>query len=216
MIIDPYMYPSAGGGPLVAHTGKAGGSSGVTTDPIDTTGANLIVLGFSFYIGSGGGSLSDSFGNTWTQIAGTGAGFNSFAMYYCASPTVGSGHTFTFSGNTFPGITVSAYSGLDVAPFDAETNNSSTGSATVSPGSITPAQADELFVTIMGWEAITGGVISVDIGFTLTDQIPYAAGQNYGCSMAYKVISSGAAENPQWSSTGVEQTMVAGLAAFKF
>lgn len=216
-VVNPYAFASAGGGPLVAHTGKAGSSSGVTTDPIDTTGANLIVIGFSYYPGSGGGTLSDSKGNTWTPafIEFT-IGNNRFAMYYCAAPTVGAGHTFSFSGTTYPGITVSAWSGLAGSPFDAAVTNSSTSSATVSTGSITPAQADTLFVTVMGWEASAGGAISVDSGFTMLDQIPYAGGTNFGCSMAYKVISNGAAENPEWSSTGVEGTMIAGLTAFKF
>ena len=124
---------------VVASTGKAGTQNGVTSNAIDTTGANLIVLAVSYYGGLGNtliaGEVSDSKGNTWTALTNRGSNnAGNVRLFYCSNPTVGSGHTFTASdsggGGTYPSLFAIALSGAKTSsPFDLEN-----GSNTTSPG----------------------------------------------------------------------------------
>ncbi len=198
---------------LVAHSGAASVSgAAVTTSGIDTSGADLIVVAIS-QLGIGG-TLTDSKSNTWTALtAQGGAGFTRAGqLFYCASPTVGSGHTFTFTcggSGFFCGICVEAFSGVDTGtPFDAE---SGAAGGVPQPGSITPAGANELFVA--GLEHGDATSESVDSGFTITDDIPNA-GNAIGCSMSYLIETTATAQNPTWSpANSPRPTMAAFVAA---
>ncbi len=181
---------------LVANVGVAGLNTS-TTSAIDTTGSTLLVINLSGNTGSA--TISDSKGNTWTAL--TAAGTNAFSqLYYAANPTVGSGHTFTFTGLVVAGaMQVQAFSGVDTSsPFDQESGFGGGAAASgQNPGALTASVASELFVT--GYEKENGSsdVYSVDSSFILTDQATFTAGSNYGGAMAYKVSST--AENPFWS-----------------
>jgi hypothetical protein len=74
---------------LVVSTAKASTDSGfsVTTDPIDTSGANLIYIAISRWTAGTLNSFTDSKGNTWILSEGaatlSGAGL---IGYYCIDP----------------------------------------------------------------------------------------------------------------------------------
>ena len=81
--------------PLIAHA-IVGSSTGnnATTSAIDTTGATLLVA--LIVTDTGGGTMSDSKGNTWTALTAHSGGTTvTGQLFYVSNPTVGSGHTFT-------------------------------------------------------------------------------------------------------------------------
>ncbi len=97
---------------LVVSTVKAStGTTSVTTDAVDTTGANLIVVAVHNYTVATV-APTDSKGNVWSALTRrTSSGSDSVQLYYCLSPTVGTGHTFSFSeSGRYPTLTVSAWS----------------------------------------------------------------------------------------------------------
>src|SRR5574343_2043522 len=134
---------------LIASTKTSGSATGGTTGSIDTSGANLIVLAVGSMSG-GSPSISDSKGNSYTPLASADTDdLGRVRLYYCVSPTVGSGHTFTVSGTgIYASLAAAAFSGVNTADaFEAEsTNFSNTAGTSGTPGSITPAADGALIV----------------------------------------------------------------------
>lgn len=172
----------------------------VTTPGVDTTGANLMVL-LALAQPVTGVVVSDSKGNTWTPLTAQQNGVaTGTRFYYCLNPIVGSGHTFTVSATgTFPAVIVQAWNGAHA--FDAENGANQAAGTTLQPGSVTPAEDNELFVTGCGPGG--GGVVTnaVDSGFTETADLDENANAAGG-AMAYKVQTSAGAENPTWTASG--------------
>ena len=186
----------------------------VTTSGIDTTGANLIVVSAtSFPIGT----LTDSKSNSWTKLTTYSNGTVSVAtaIFYCYAPTVGSGHTFTFTqASGAPSISVIAFSGAVASPADKDNGNTSFNSTTsVSTGSITPAENNELIVSGLGGGA-TSGTWTANESMTNVGYLPTVSGQGYGTAIAYKMQTTAAAINPTWSS-GVSGSGAVAIASFK-
>lgn len=195
---------------LIAHTGKVTGPSGGTTTAIDTTGATLLFVCITI---DGTPNVTDSKGNTWTPLTADGIFFGpSSKAYYCISPIVGSGHTFTIPGNFSTG-NVLAFAASGPVTFDAETHSGSGTSTTVQAGSITPARADELFLAQFCASA-SATAASIDSGFTISDQQPGQGGVNYAGGLAYLISSGSGAQNPTWSGYSNTSRCV-GLYAFK-
>lgn len=197
---------------LVANVGAGSATSNnVTTGSIDTTGADLIVIVVSAY--GGAPTLSDSKGNTWTARTSYGP-IHVCKIYYCASPTVGSGHTFTLTSSTlYPTVNVAAFSGTHATPYDVENGYAEVGapSTTGQPGSVTPSEDNEVLIT---GTTHASTVSSIGSSFTITDNIAYGAGTNIGGAMAYKIQTSAGAENPTWT-YGSAQYFTASIATFK-
>lgn len=203
---------------LVANTAKASTDTNeITSDAIDTTGANFIVIGIGFYNGTTPNpSVSDSKGNTWTALTNRASTIVSTRQYYCFAPTVGSGHTFTVSGVvSYPAIAVQAWSGIAASPADQENGATTSGSwATVSTGSVTPSQANTVLVASLAFEA-GGGTTAINSGFTISNTIAY--GTSEGVSLAYKILTSADATNPEWSSGGTNSgDGAAAITSFKY
>lgn len=201
---------------LVAHA-IAGASSAPTTSAINTTGANLLVVSVSQFQGVTVGTLTDSKSNTWTALtAKLGASEAYNRIFYCASPTVGSGHTFTWDngGSIFGALAVQAWSGANVAPFDVQNGAVAGTGTTIQPGSVTPNQNNSLVVTSVD-PIFAGGSsgYAIDGGFTISDSIASQSGIE-GLAMAYLVQTSAAAANPNWSWTGAAES-AATIAVFK-
>ncbi len=128
----------------------------VTTGSINTTGADFIVLVSSYHTVFGANNNpSDSKTNTWT---GLGEHVNtddstllSIQVFYCKSPSVGSGHTFsvTSSGNfNKPALIALAFSGgaTSTLDLDVATKGQSFPTETYPGGSGTPASSGELVI----------------------------------------------------------------------
>lgn len=202
---------------LIAHTAKAAsaGGFGVTTDAIDTTGVNLLVAAVCDYA-PGDRSLTDSKGNTWQALTlyQNVASVTSVQLYYVISPTVGSGHTFSLDGNSYPTLHVQAWTVTGPA-YDSRENGSSstTPSTTRQPGSVTPSEDGCLIVSAISFNTVLN-VASINNSFTISDQLAATAGANVGGAFAYLLQSTAAAINPTWTLTISDESSAA-IAVFK-
>jgi hypothetical protein len=181
-------------------TSLAQGSSdgaGFTTSAIDTTGANLIVVNVSDNDGTS--TLADSKSNTWTLAAGPTTVQSCSRLYFCAAtPTVGTGHTFT-SGAQYASLYILAYSGAASSPLDQHAFASQAVAGTINPGSITPTENDELVISGMS-DQDGSNPSAIDGGFTIDLRTHIAGGAHFGGGIAHLVQTTAAATNPQWSS----------------
>ena len=142
--------------------------------------------------------ISDGKGNVWTALANHPAGFPQVCILsYCAKPVwVGPGHVFSCNAN-FQALFIAAFSG--VGSFNIDTAFIDNYPVTIQPGPISAAKGD-LLVTALGVFS-PPAVLSIDSGFTITDQIAAASGANYGGGLAYLVAAAPGAVNPTWMLT---------------
>jgi len=201
---------------LVSNIGAASSDGNTfTSGAIDTSGADFLVMEIAEFYFFAESTISDSYGNTWTILptyqTGTGPRMR---IAFVENPTVGSGHTFTCTGTgIYASFAVAAFSGVSTtSPQDQETGNNGGTVTSIQPGSITPPENNELIITGVG----VGGLetLAIDSSFTITDDIPYALGMNYGSGLAYKIQTTAGAENPTWSwSASIDA--VSAIASFK-
>jgi hypothetical protein len=196
-----------------------GGASGTTTPPINTTGANLIVVAVQYYIGASGLTLTDSKSNTWTALTERSDTLDGkLRLYYCAGGAVGTGHTFTFAGTAvYAAIQVFAFSNAAGSPFDAETPGTVSGTswASLATGSLTPAQNNVILISAAMWNGVAAAGMSLDGGFSTPLVNPWTS-SSLGGAAAYKIITNGAAHNVTWNpGTSVTAGAVV-LASFKY
>jgi hypothetical protein len=205
---------------LVAHiaaTDNGSDAGTITTDPIDTTGANFLVVNVGTFSGSGGNAVSDSFGNTWHAL-GTfqvnGDGYPQ--LFYCYDATVGSGHTFTATILGTPGdmsIAVAAFAGVQSSdPFEAGTNLFPANSfdvRTVQAGSVAPDAAGDLMIMGLAGYSVSKPV-SIDSGFAVLDQT--GIGDGSGAVLAWALAGATSPVNPTWTTLN-ESTLLAATCA---
>lgn len=184
---------------LIANTLKQSNNNNTaTTDPIDTTGADFIVLVAASVVGVAS-VISDSKGNTWTALTAHDNGSNSRGtIHYCNNPTVGTGHTFTNTCTAgAPAIAVAAYSGADlVTPFDQENGNANTSGTTIATGSITPTVGNELI--IVGLTGAWTGTAAVNVG-TILNQAAFPGSNAYGIALAHQIQTVATPRDATWS-----------------
>lgn len=203
---------------LVASTAKFLGEFADTTDPIDTTGASLIVVAVASY-SSVTPSVSDSKGSTWTALTKYmhGSSTTSMQLFYSKNPNVGSNHTFIVTGSgIYESVAVAAFSGTDTAVgIDGATGAVSGPGAvtTLQPGSVTPSEDNCVLVTALAVDS-PAAVLSINSGFTIAAQLGSGSGASYNLGIAYKVQTAAQAENPTWTSD-TAGLMAAAIAAFK-
>ena len=200
---------------LKANTGGGTSQNGGTTSAVDTTGANLIVI--SVACGNGASpAVSDNMGNTlnYVTIRSDSQSGLSNTLFYCSTPTVGAGHTFTVVAvNGFPAIFVQAWAGAAASSVLDQQNGAASANATsLQPGSVTPGNDNELLVTGLFYTANT--VLSIDSSFTISDSAGEVGGTNYGGGMAYLVQGSAAPVNPTWTEAGSNTQMATNIATF--
>lgn len=180
--------------------------NGFTTGSMDTSGASLLVLvAASFHGASTHGTPSDSKSNAWTES------LNAFVtadtrcvIWYVENPTVGSGHTFTWTNGITPpealgyaAIVAAAFAGTVTSGVaDGATSNASTNT-TIQPGSLTPSQNGDVIVAGLGFGATN--TPSVDSGFSTPTGIGFSSGNHYGVSLAYLIQGTASAVNPTWT-----------------
>lgn len=125
MIVTP-VASSIGGGTINA----------ATTPPIDTTGANLIVIAVSCSPAGAIPAITDSRGNVWRQLTPHSGLTLRLVLLYCAGrPRVGPGHTFTATGSvSLPCLYAGAFAHAARYPLDGQSGN-----ATLTPGALTPS-----------------------------------------------------------------------------
>src|SRR5262252_36271 len=187
---------------LVATASAAPGSGGGTTAAIDTTGADLLVLGVGWY--AAGGTLAtptDSKGNTWIALTAHGPGqFATHRFWYAKNAIVGAGHTFTATGaGTFANLIVHAFSGSHLtAPFDVESGASSSGGvATLASGSVTPTQNGSVVVT--GYACLTNPGNSAETVTPTMTQTAVGTSATGRSLTGVLIQTTAAVINPTWS-----------------
>ena len=187
---------------LLASVKRAGDGA---TSPIDTTGANLIVVSATTYAAVGEGTLSDNKSNTWLQATAVSTSNTRERIYYCANPTAGAGHTFAWNSagnNNFVAFEVAAFSGGAASSVFDQQNGATSASATSrTTGSVTPTEDNELIVACLGFNA--PNTISIDGSYSIAQQQNYAGGSNFGGALAYWIQATATATNPtfSWSSS---------------
>ncbi len=204
---------------LVSNTGKgaAAGGDSITTDAIDTTGATLLVIVLGFFNSTP--TISDSKSNTWTALTNSheAAGSNC-QIFYVANPTVGSGHTFTNgTSDSYSSVLVSAWSGAaTTTPFDQQNQNNAGPVTSASTGSITPGENNELVIAGVSLRdnGSTGDTVSINGGFTISDQVPSVGFAHLQGASAYLIQTTAAAANPTWSWTNSDYVATT-IASFK-
>ena len=134
-----------------------------TTAPFDSTGGDLIVMCASSHAGV---TLtpSDSFGNTWTTIAGpadTAVGFDlRTQVWYVHNPVVGPGHTITMNLSAPQSLVMSiiVVKGSNISsPIEAVSligSDNGTQTVTVVSPNITTTSTNDL---LMGWVKVSAG-----------------------------------------------------------
>lgn len=189
---------SGGGGPSYITSTNKGGRDTFTTTAIDTSGATLIVLGLAWFGGATEPTISDSQSNTWSNLTLGNANYPYVRLKYCLAPSTSASHTITSTHtNAYLGLTVAAFSG--VTTYDSVENGGyQISGTTLSTGSVTPSQNNSLIVTNLG---MAGGAQtpSIDTGFTIATHLGGSSGNWYGCDLAYLILATAAAKNPQWS-----------------
>lgn len=185
-----------------------------TSSAIDTTGATLLVALISKYDAQSSTPPTDSKSNTWTALTSYWAGAlneTECRLYYVANPTVGTGHTFTCPSGNQPALVVAAFSGVStVSPVDQQNGFGPANASTIQPGSVTPAEDDELVVS--GCAQYSSASMSAS-GMTVANTVPDNGGVNIGTAMAYVVQTTATAINPTWS-TGFSRCKAV-IASFK-
>lgn len=189
----------------------------VTVGPINTTGANLIVLSVAKNQSGivGAYTLTDTKSNTPIQLTPQSSSAQATVLYYYALPTVGSGHswTLTTTGSAiFPTASVAAFSLLASSPFESETGAfSSSALSSFQPGSLTPAEDGALVIS--GVSFFTGTGLTVNSGFSsaFTDY----AGNNLAGGIGWLIQGSKAAANPTWSITANFGQVCSTIAVFE-
>lgn len=201
---------------LVASLLEGSGTGNTfTSGAIDSTGATLLVVAASWSTAAGGGTLTDSKGNTWVGLTAKVASF-SIQIYYVKNPTVGSGHTFTWTaaGADLPTLGIMAFDETDItANADGENGSAPGVITTIQPGSVTPSVDNCVLVT-----ALTGAGAgpTIDSSFTVIDAEGFVGGQHSPLAIAYKVQTTAGAENPTWTTNvGFGTDNCAVIAAFK-
>lgn len=204
---------------LISHVAAPGVGigGGQTSAAINTAGADLNVIGYVYFVGGTPAAPTDNQGNAYTLFSGTTfTGTQpTTAIYYCQSPTTNSSHTFTCNGTlAYPGIDIAAFSGSTASPADQSNGSGkTTNGTTFQPGTITPGFANELVVGFCCPE--TSGAVSIDGGFTITDQNSFTAGTMFGAALAYLIQTTAAAANPTWTVSSATADWAGAIASFK-
>jgi hypothetical protein len=202
---------------ILTHTG-AGGVDGATTPAIDTSGATLLVMAFAWWPGGNPTpAIGDSKSNTWTPMTVIDAsGELAMRFWYVASPTVGLGHTFNFSGvSAYGGLTVCGFSGTKLAlPWDGQevSGASDPQSSPLTLPSLTPVQANSLVVTAAAFDNDSSSMTGVT-GAALLQREEGNTGQ--ACHFAAIVQTARVACTPAWSWTSGPFTVVGVSASFQ-
>lgn len=205
-----------GGSPfaLIANASASGLSPAITTGAINTTGANLLVMGVAYYTGSAIPTVSDSKGNTWTALTSRGSSDAGAKIFYCVPSSVGAGHTFSVTAGLAIAFGVHAWSGANATPFDVQNGATSNATTSLQTGSVTPSANNSLLVTI-GVPGGTSTSYSIDSGFTTTFNQNVASGTSEGAIMSYLTQGTASAINPTISWSGGSVTAAAAIAVFK-
>jgi len=198
---------------LVAHTAAgSGNAANVTTPAIDTSGANFLIVAtglFSSFV-----APADSKGNTYSFLTAYSSVLGGFVrLWYCLTPTVGPGHTFSVPGSSvnYPSICAAAFSAAGALMFDVQNGAQAVGASApiIQPGVVNPGQVNELILTAVVTGLNADSVSSISTGFVITDLVASSNLFHLGLGMAYQIQTAATPENPTWVGTGLQAAAIA-------
>lgn len=189
-------------------TPVSNGAANGPTSPINTTGANfLIVVAQGAFGALGTATPTDSKLNTWTRVLGPtspNSSDSATVVWVSFNPTVGALHTFTIPQTvTYTTMIVDARSGVNSGSVTASNYQSTVGGTTLT-WSLTPTDNGSLLYLAVG--VITTAANPTGGGFSTWDIQGTAgvSGVNYGGYLASQVQGSATLSNPTVTSSGAD------------
>jgi hypothetical protein len=192
-----------------------------TSGTMNATGGNLLVIGTA-YNSSLTPTLTptDSQGNSYTALATCTVGGNaSVKLWYTtsATPSVGSAMTATITGsagNDFNAGFMAIAAPVGFALDGSQVCNNAGNAPSVQPGSITPAGAGDIFITVTN-STDTGAAMSISSPFSATAAVTNPGGGYVGFLMANYINPGSGAQNPTTTITAGTSESSAAMIAFK-
>lgn len=179
-----------------------------STSAANTTGANLLVVGFTAPDGPQYVAASDSKSNAdWVNAGAVfrlNVGTNRCGLSYKLGPTsVGADHTFTAAAAVFyQGVMAAFFSGVN--SFDQEfgvSNNAAGTSHITAPGTVSPGGNGALIVSLVAFNTSgSTGTITPPDGFTLL-QSQTSGNSNWPMAMAYQIQNGATTVTPTWTTS---------------
>lgn len=199
-----------------------GSATTITSGNKDTTGATLIVGSACYSSPAINPVMTDNQSNSYTDLSErSNACCNQGSTYfYKVNPTTSATHTFTFtsaSGAYLTGI-VAYFSGAGALDTDSGAGAGSLSASTIQPGSITPAEALEVFFAMVCHGDFASDAITASIGssFTLINTQYNDNTNHLGFAAFYKIQTGGAtAENPTITMSSTQANLLSTMAAWK-
>jgi hypothetical protein len=182
---------------------KGSGSGTLTTGAGTTTTGSTFVIGLSFDATASVNVLSDSKGNTYTQI-GTTLSFEGHkkALYRCENGTGGASHTAqcTFTASSFGTIYLVEVTGAAAASFD----QTAQGTDAASPYTVTTptlSQANEAIITLVG---NSGGNNPMNYASSNTTVLAQEGdgGSFWTSAISKTIVAATTAFTPSWTHGG--------------
>lgn len=202
---------------VLAATSKGTSAGGGHTDPIDTTGATLIVLNLAYYNAGSLTGVHDSQGNVYTPLdqhvdISTGV---IQQLWYCENPLTGTAHQFQINGATiFAAVQAAAFGGdITVAHFDQQAGGVGSG-LSITIGPVGQSGVYSLVVAGVGYSDNTPGPVSASSEFTVLGVTPYIFGAHFGGALAFKVSDSMILHSITWDIGAPMSGIAAGIATF--
>lgn len=211
-----FLAASADAQTLIAHGCANFPNSTGGTYTINTTGANFIAIFATSY--GGVPTVTDNQSNSISDLGvSPAAAIEYLKFFYIQAPTVAASHIFSFSGG-YGNICILAYSGMETTGVYQTSSvlslSDTSGTATtINTGVMAPSSFKALVITVESDGGNAGTVKSIDAGFSIGDQLPYAVSQN-GIATAYKTLTVGST-NPTWTLDRAPSGMAMITAAFK-
>jgi hypothetical protein len=200
---------------LISHAAAHNAAGPAVIGPINTVGADLIVVEIDAFSYAGCG-LSDNQGNIWTNAISASAGNQNLVVWYTHNPTTSAAHTFTDCQQS--GMQMQAWKGSIAVgnPLDSQVSSFQTSTTTWQAGSLTPSQNNSLLVAASSVQVGSGPfTYSIGSAYTITDFYGGSVGGDTNGAAAYLLQSIAAASNPAWTINNPTSALLAGLVVFK-
>lgn len=186
LILSRSQSASASAWELVAETIKPGASAmSTTTDPIDTTGANLLVLACATTYLTGN-NFSDSRGNSWVGPLDSArwGGSSAYAhLLFCSSPATALNHTFTITRSTgipYAPILILAFYNPNISTAVLEDSDDGSNPTRLSM-MLQSVDADPLMIAIITRSGSGDVTINSPNGLVTAPMVPFT-GASFGLS----------------------------------
>ena len=179
---------------FIDYCDGGGNGSTATTSAMDSTGADLLIVSVETYNNTAPKSgLSDNKSNTFIELAHISNGTSDQRVFLCRNPSVGTGHTFTYSlGASYPGISAAAFSGVGVLVGSEYTTATA---STITSGSLSTTSNGSLFFFSVG-SANVVTQSSISSSFVELSDLAGVANYYMGIHTSYKIQSTAGSESP--------------------